>query len=452
MAPVLVLVAAALAEDPAALVYDYRGPTGEGSRTAAEIVDLVRAAPREAHLVRGPGAPDWRPWNEVPELALVWIRRVPGAAPTPAPAEPVPEDPPPLGAGETPPRNAPPPDVGHAVPVAPPPRPAVRVGGDVRLDLLAADLEALDDPTAAASLGFVVSRARPVFDVALGGWFSGRLAVEARQDPSALVVTATDVVGFGGGWTLEGREVWLAAAYGGDFRQTVRVGLQAPAFGVRETYEERYPFAGEARADYARQLGLIPEEDLGLGWRGALRERLVFDLQVLNGTGGASLDTNVGKDLVSRAALDVGPVTASASGLYGARGLDSAGHQAQGALAVDVHGPNQRVLLEGLLGTTTEDGLDTLYSGYAVSGAWDVPVTSAALRHVSVVARASFFDPVAGLEAPDAEWRYGAGGWLAWNVLPGHTVRTGATWHAHVPQDADLPIEHELVAEAAWRF
>ncbi|MFN7142622.1 MAG: hypothetical protein ACK4YP_02520, partial [Myxococcota bacterium] len=106
----VLIVPAVYAADPAALVYEYRGPSGEGEKTAAEVVALVRAEPRAEHLVRGPGARDWTPWNQVPELAQAWIQAD-------------------HGAGGKPPRNAPPvPAEGEAptdpLPVAEPADPA----------------------------------------------------------------------------------------------------------------------------------------------------------------------------------------------------------------------------------------------------------------------------------------------------------------------------------------
>jgi hypothetical protein len=465
MSLLLAFVAFAAAADPSQ-VYAYRGPTAEGDRTAAEIVELVRAAPSATHLVRGEGAPDWLPWNQVPALAEVWMAGAPAPGKTSSPG-----DVPAPGAGGEPPRNAPPSDTvrpapgagrtsaPHAARSAPAPIVAapvgsVRVGGDVRIDLLVPDLERLGAAGDPAPSTFVVSRARPILDVALGEWLTGRLAVEVRQDETSSTYTglgtSVDVRDWADGWAIQGREIWLGAHGGEQLRHEVRVGLQEPAFGVRDTYEDTYPFAGEARADFGRRTGLIPEEDLGVGWRGEL-DAFAFDVQVLNGSGPV-IDQNGGKDFVARVAYTKGILAISASGLVGARGPLSTGNQAQGALTVQVAGDHQRVLVEALAGATTEDRLDTLYSGAAVHGAWDVPLAKGALESVSVVGRAQYYDPVAGWDAPDGWFAYAGGLWVNWGVLPGQGVRTGATWEMYVPQDALLPIEHDVVAEVAWVF
>ncbi len=466
MSIVLALVVSALAVDPASLEYEYRGPSGEGTRTGAEIVALVRAAPRAEHLVKGAADNDWRPWNQVPELARLWLESDHGAGGAP------PQRPPDVEEGEAGAEPAPVPTATPAdaepdeAPEAPKiaeggskasPRAAVRVGGDVRIGFVASNLERLGAAGDPPPAGFVVSRARPIVDVSLGEWLAGRVAVEVRQDDATTTYADTglsfDVRDWAEGWSIQGREIWLAARAGTTFRHEVRVGLQEPAFGVRETYEDDYPFAGEARADLARRTGLIPEEDLGIGWRGALGDTWAFDVQVLNGSGGTRLDQNAGKDFVARVAASPGDlVTVSASGLLGARGEDASGNQAQGELALEVRGARQRVLIEGIVGATTEDRLDTFFSAAAASGAWDFPVESTALSEVTLVGRVQYYDPVAGWDAPDGWWAYGAGAWAGWQVLPEQRVRTGATWQSYVPQDSALPIEHEVVAEVVWQF
>ncbi len=49
--------------------YSYSGPTGQGEYTAAEIVELVSAQPDAQHYLWKNGWTDWKPWNEVAEIA-----------------------------------------------------------------------------------------------------------------------------------------------------------------------------------------------------------------------------------------------------------------------------------------------------------------------------------------------------------------------------------------------
>lgn len=496
--------------DAAVFRYEYRGPEASGEYTVDDLLALIRAAPAGVHEVRGgPDAEDWTPWNKVPTLAMAWLapqgvtvyhyargagepERLTGpeiaarvksspdaehlvwktgmtawtdARSVPTLALLMGTAPPPLPATIAPPAR--PPVAPVAVAPPPPPAPApvaassplhVAVGGDVRIDLTGAHLERLGGGAAgSAAIGFNVSRARPVIDAALGDWFSGRLAVEFRQDDGTTAYTSTgltlDVQDWAAGWSVQGREIYLQADIGGALRQRVRIGLQEPAFGAREAYEARYPFAGESRADLGRRTGLLADEDLGVGWRGELDDRWAFDVQLLNGSGGASLDQNNGKDFLARAAATpVDALTVSLSGLYGARGLDGTGAQAQAALTVEVTGTNQRLLVEGLAGTTTEDRLDTVYMGAAASGAWRFPVARGPVDYVEAVGRFQFYDPVAGFDQPDAWWAPAAGAWIGWDVHPAHVVRLGATWEMYVPQDSLLPVEHDVVAEAAWVF
>ncbi len=448
---------------PASVVYSYRGPAVEGDYTVEEILAFVRTAPRGKHEVMGHEVSGWTPWNQVPTLALAWLNGAPAPARATPTATPSAEAPPAedVPAVEAPPEAAPAegiplPAASNAVPtavVSP-----VTVGGDVRIDFNATNLERLGSTAdGAAALGFNVSRARPIVDVRLGRWFSGRLAVEFRQDDSSVTYAENgppfDVKNWASGWSIQGREVYLQAAGGDSFRHRLRVGLQEPAFGVRDAYEHTYRFAGEGRADLARREGLVPDEDLGVGWRGEIDDRWAFDVQLLNGSGGTTLDPNNGKDVIARVSaspLDV--LTVSVSGLYGSRGGDGEGEQAQAEVTLEVHGPSQRLLLEGLLGTTSEDRLDTLYSGAAASGAWTFPVDSPVLDSFEIVGRFQFFDPVFGLDAPDAWWAPAAGAWLGWDVDAGHVVRVGATWEMFVPQDSLLPVTHDVIAEAAWSF
>ncbi|MDP2304872.1 MAG: hypothetical protein Q8P18_02470 [Pseudomonadota bacterium] len=455
------------------VVYDYRGPDLSGEYTVAEILALVRASPSALHEVRGADAREWTPWNHVPTLALAWINGAPSADPSAAHAGTQPAPPPgtPPEPAATPPapmvRSAPLPEAPRALGASSVARPSVTLGGDVRIDFTAANLERLgSELDGAAAAGFNVSRARPILDVRLGRAFYGRMAIEFRQDDHTTSYTNTgitfDVADWAGGWSVQGREVYLGASFGGStdgaaaenaLRHDVRVGLQEPAFGVRDTYEERYVFAGEGRADLARREGLIPDEDLGVGWHGELGKRWAFDVQLLNGSGGASLDQNNGKDLIARvSAAPIDLLAVSVSGLYGARALDGSGEQAQVELAVEVRGPSQRLLIEGIVGTTTEDRLDTFYSAASASGAWVFPVKGALLESVELVGRFQFVDPVAGFDLPDARWSPAAGGWLNWAVAPAHVVRLGATWEMNVPQDSLLPVAHDVVAEAAWAF
>ena len=58
---------------PVATLYEYRGPMGEGTWSAEEIAALVRLAPTGNHEVRGPGVPDWTPWNQAPAIASAWL-------------------------------------------------------------------------------------------------------------------------------------------------------------------------------------------------------------------------------------------------------------------------------------------------------------------------------------------------------------------------------------------
>lgn len=492
-------------DEPAAVLYEYRGPDETGTWSADEIVALVRLHPTATHEVRGPGVPDWTPWTQAAPIAAAWLG--PGAertwqyaegdaaiplrtaavvdrihaAPDQAhlvwrpgmtdwadartlpsfrgplteearPAEPAPEPVTPVAPPKKPVEPKP---IVEALGLA---RPAVHVGGDIRFDLVAADLQALgQDGQDAPAAGFRVSRVRPILDVDLGTVFSSRVAIEVGQDDSSTTYgdagLEVDVTDWARGWYLTGREVWLQAEGGDKAHHRLRIGLQEPAFGSRDTYEEEFPFAGESRADFGRAEGYIPEEDLGVGWRGEFGSMWAIDLQALNGAGGEAFDDNDGKDFIARITASPGTFARiGVSGLFGSRREDSTGQQAQGALTIDLHGPHQRLLLEGLAGSTTEDRIETVYSGFRASGAWSIPANSTVLSSLDVLARFSFADPVWGMDAPDAHWGPAAGLWLAWKVGEEQDVRTGATWEMYVPQDAAIDVEHDVVVEAAWRF
>jgi hypothetical protein len=529
-------------------VYEYRGPDGSGAWPVDELLALVRAHPSTTFEVRGPGAPQWTAWNQVPALAMGWLEPQGNPVYTYWPGEGEPVS---LGAADLAARVHATPGGTHLVwkpglsgwtdaealpslqpalanaghggtaPVSPtgaheaashdggshdametgadhassdagphasgsPEMPSahpdgapdctatdcpmckaqaapsglhVTLGGDVRLGATADHLERLSaSGEGAPSAGFVVSRARPIVDVALGKWLAGRVAIEFGQDDSTVTLgagdAAVDLKSWAAGWSVQGREIFLEAHAGTTFHHRFRLGLQESAFGVRDRYERDYAFAGTTgRKDLARRAGLVPDEDLGIGWRGEAGDELAFDLQLLNGSGGTTLDDNTGKDLVARVeASPVKAVRGFLSAEYGARGPTSDGNQLQGELAVEVRGAAQRLMLEGLVGSTTEDPLDTWFSGVSATGEWDVPVHGDALTSVDLVGRFQFFDPVAGLDTPDAWWTYDAGLWADWKVYPGQNVRTGVTWEMYTPQDLDLPATQTVVAEAAWRF
>jgi hypothetical protein len=294
-------------------------------------------------------------------------------------------------------------------------------------------------------------------DVSLGTVFSSRVAFEIGQDDSTTTYgdagLTVDVDDWARGWYLTGREVWLQAEGGTTIHHRLRVGLQEPTFAARDTYEQEYPFAGDARADFGRAEGFIPEEDLGVAWRGEIGETWAIDLQALNGSGGEAFDDNDGKDFIARITASPGSFARiGVSGLFGSRREDSTGQQAQGAVTIDLHGPHQRLLLEGVAGSTTEDRVETVYSGFRASGAWVVPSKSQVLSSLDLVARFSFADPVWGMDAPDAHWGPAAALWLAWRGRPDQDIRTGATWEMYVPQDSAEAVEHNVYVEAAWRF
>lgn len=431
------------AQEAAALVWEYEGPGGARLASTPEIIAAVLAAPRAEHRVRGNGVDEFTPWQQVPVLAEAWMMTKSGAAAPPEVAAPAPEP----GAAPEPTAAPTPAPLPADAPAAPPAtvRPAVRVGADVRVGFSAADLQlagTATGPTAA----FGVSRARPIVD-AQAGMVSARVAIEARLAVGVPTFLATGSAAY---WDVSGREVWVALSGGQTFRHTVTLGLQEPAFGVRRTFEERYPFAGDARADLARKRAILHDEDIGLGWSGR-SERWAFDVQLMNGSG-ATIDANTGKDAIVRIeGSPVDAVTFSASGLFGARGDDGSEQQITGELSLELSGAHQRVLLEGLVGTLSQDHLGAIGYGGGATAAWDIPLVGA-VEALSLVGRGSYIDPVFGLDAPDAWWGFGGGGWVAWRALADHPLRTGVTWEMDIPQDSRLPISHDLEVEAVWVF
>ncbi len=445
-------------------VYLWWGGEGDPvALSAAGVASRMRASPTGTHRVWKPGLAEWTDPRTLPSLQREFAA-IPASADTDAP----PTSPPVNGTSPAPRASAPESTPEHA------PEPVPKTGAgcatglkasfgaDVRIDFAANDLGQLGEP-AGVPAGFVVSRVRPRLDVALGPSLSGRASFELAQDDATTAYSSTgitlNVADWAGGWSLRGREIYLEARAGTAIRHRVRVGAQEPAFGVRDSYEQDYPFAGaEQRTDLARREGLLPDDDIGIGWHAAIGDRWETDLQFLNGTGAGSLDANLGKDLVARVvATPIDTVRVGLSGLYGARGALSDGQQLQGELSVEIAGTHQRILLEGVAGATTEDRLGTVFTAAGATGRWDIPLKNGWLNQLLLVGRAYYHDPVLGFDQPDGWWAPGVGLWLEWDVFPAHAapgaaVRTGATWEMSVPQDLAARVKHNLVAEAAWSF
>jgi hypothetical protein len=394
----------------------------------------------------------------------------PGAVATAAPPPGAPPGPPPPGspgAGNEPPYGMPPGAMGPGMPPGPPPngapppgRPGVDVGAEVRINFAAENLESLgEDGSPVAS--FVISRLRPRFGVQLNDHLRGVALVEIHQDGAVddytVGSTTIEIPRYASGWSIQGREIYAEATFGEKIRHRIRWGIQKPAFGVRDRFDspDNYYLGGSsAYKDVERRAGVILEEDGGLGYRVAgANDRWSADLQVLNGAGTSALDDNNGKDIVVRGSgSPVKWATIEASVLRGSRGENT--DEKLLAMSVDgeVRGPHQRLLGELVLGRTEEGG-EREFNGGMVAGAWDFPLPKAkVLDHLTLVGRYMGFDPVSGTDYPDAWWAAAGAAMLYWNTHPGQTLSTGLTWETYIPQNSELPINHSLVAQVAFKF
>lgn len=469
----------AIARAMAPATWTYAGPDGRTEVLGADaIAARVRAAPGP-HLVWRAGMPDWKRPADVPELARA-LASSPPPLPTNGPPPLPTSAPPPLPTTlpTTPPTTPPPPPpvASPTAPVTPtasaPAAPAASpaspldVGIEVRANLAADHLESAGDDEAAdpTTFGLEIVRVRPRMDLALGRHARSKVTFDLHQDGAVTEVDATsgtvEVPHYADGWTIQGREIWVEASGGQKVKHRLRYGLQKPAFGVRDRYDDHanYHLPGDEQTlDLERRAGVTFSEDAGLGYR-AEGGKWAADVQVLNGAGYKALDDNTSKDVILRVeGRPVGWANVAGFAQRGDRGADGSLQLTQYGLSAEVRGQRQRLVAEAFLGDSEVGGAHEFAGGMA-TGAWDLPAP-APLDQVTVLARVMAFDPDLGddglkstpAEYPDAWWSPAGSVAAYWQTGGKDLLLTGLTWESWVPQDANLPVSHALVIQAAWK-
>lgn len=462
----LLLVASAFAASPTQ--YHYKGPKDVCFCDVQRIVADIQADPTGDHMVWIEGWSSWKSWKDVPDLvaAVGGQTTLPAETPPPAPTATREELAPAPPRTDEPPRPAPGPrreDGPRLDGGAPPPGPIdphagdlhlghfVTVGADARAELAWDDMQ--DEDSIAT---FRLRWLKPHVDATLADWADANATLSLRSAPVDLAEgEEEDVTEYEGAPVdLSVDEAWLEV-HGrlvGSLRQRFRIGVQAPLLGTVDHYEHTYFFGGtEAWEPLELRAGLVPYRDIGFTYAIG-GEAWEVAGQATNG--GATLDTNGGKDFSGRITVHGGQyVDVSASALYGARAANSQASVLVGVLAIEPHYKWIHADLEAIFGRDSEHDTLTNPVGFSVVPGVALPLKGV-VRTVDLDAYYHWYDPsfadTDGLV--DRWWAYGGALGVHWAVLPKNDFYTTLTVEQYTPEDLALPVSTNAALTWGWSF
>jgi hypothetical protein len=368
----------------------------------------------------------------------------------PAPEPKVPEEP--ARSPEVPEEPAPEPAVEpSAMPVEPapetvaappPPSPAAELAvlatprGELRFGFVGDQLEELDG---AGGLAFQVTRARVGSEFRLAPWAKALVQVD--------IIQTTDK-----GTGIDGWKVTLPLAYveanTGDqakVEQTVTVGVQKTLFGFRSYYELETGWFiphPEAFKDLGRRSGLIQAFDLGVMWDGRVGPATLA-LQVTNGGGWNSVETDLGKQGIARIQLDpIEAVSLTATALINQTSDRSDTTVVAGQLGAHVQVGPASLLVEGLGGRSWQPAVQTDFAGFAAALKLSLPLPLEALEQFAPVFALQRWDPALGRNDGQAWTAIQAGATVIWQTDERVSVWTGLGWESRINEDTENPVAH----------
>ena len=414
--------------------------------TTAEIAERIKANPGGRHLVWKAGMTDWTSAADLPAFASATSAAAPPPPPTRTPPPPPVAAPPPAPTTKAPTTKATPSaEPGHAAP-------AFQVGADVRSSFAVNDLGYPETPP---TITFELNRFRPFIAGSVGDNWSAVVSVELTQNDA--MVDTNGKVTKPSTWSILPDEAYAQGGFTtGKVDHYVRVGAQHTVFGARDYFDgyDGYYVGGKGSQDLPRLFGALYGEDLGLRWHSGIEGKFGVDVQVTNGEGIASTDTDGAIDILAR--VEARPI--KYVGLWGSfmtGGRDSVGGLASLTLADFgaelAYGP-ARVYGEVLLGALGNVDFNYPVFGALGAAAVDIPLSPPALDHLGLVARYAGYDPIQGNEVPDASYAIAGGANLFWNAGEARTALTGVQFETTIPQSLDLPITHDVTLQFAAKF
>jgi hypothetical protein len=271
-------------------------------------------------------------------------------------------------------------------------------------------------------------------------------------------VTVLDAAG---GWTPLVKDLYVDGKAG---MHRIRVGVQKPIFSTMDRYDDynAYFLGGlDAHKALAWRMGIVPSRDLGARWSVAPSSSFSVDLQVSNGTGERALENNPGKDLSGRVVLEPHElVRIEGSVLHGARGALGKDSLSAFALAAELRTRGPRLIAEALMGNAMLQETAHGFMGVSITGAWPIEIPGERIDHLVILGRYMTGDP----DTRDGEGDDFASGVDAWGMgnlatqlywkttRPEQTLLSGLSYEVLVPQNAEIPVGHGLVAQLAWKF
>lgn len=518
--PMLILLTPAhAATAEASETYRYAGPAGESEQTVEGIVAAVLAAPDGRHFVWQPGWPNWKSWEEVPAIQaavekakappapaatptgtwsysdggapmqldaaailqrvqadpsgrhLVWKAGmtdwVPAstlpefavtAAPPPPPPVTTPPPPPPVTTAPPPPKphGGPPPEGGRGGGKGGMGPMRFKAGGEVRTSFAVNDIGVPDE---APAIGLEMNRLRPYVKGELGEHWSTKISLDVKQ--GSVSVAEDGSVTRPTSWGVVAHDAYVQGAFTtGKLEHALRVGAQETTFGARDYFDkyDGYYVGGHGYKDLPRLFGTMYGEDLGVSWHTGMGDTFGVDLQLTNGEGVESPDSDGALDFMARVeARPVKYVGVWGSFMTGGReteagiasltladvGLEGR-YDADSGLGVRAYGE----LLIGALGNAEFN-----YPIFGALGAvaLDVPM-SGVVDHLGIVGRYAGYDPVKGNELPDGTYSAAGAANLFWDAGEKNIAMTGLQWEMTIPQLVDLPITNDLTLQFAAKF
>jgi hypothetical protein len=332
--------------------------------------------------------------------------------------------------------------------------PSVQAGGEVRVDLVGMRLDRLHpDVDEAPELAFRQTRGFMRLDADLPPRFSARLQIDVSQSFATTVWPGGQrVATYADTYRLRMMDAYVDADLSGAGR--LRMGMQLPMFGNVDTFvgtQSLYMVGNPQFQDAVRQAGLLPNRTLGVRWDRNLGQRFLVSAQVANAVGHTEREPGLSKTASVRVrAVPIPGLGISASGLVGPGEGETTRVLWSGL--VDGQMRNTHLLGEAYGG----QGLGQRELGAQAALGQDVWIERAdAIDRLNFVGRAMWFDPDLDTDLDHRLTLVGGANVFfaaesAGPIKP--VIMAGVSYQVLVPQDVDLPIEHEAVAELRVMF
>lgn len=327
------------------------------------------------------------------------------------------------------------------------PKVQVTPRGEVRLDLLATELETagseiLGDP----ELAFMLERGFFGADVAYGSRVTALVLLDVSQNFSTEVQPGGSIgTRFENTTSVRMMDAWLQTE---TKVGQLRFGQQFVAFGNVDSFagnRDLYIPGPTSFQDGPRRMGVLPNRVLGATWKAQVGH-FTTTAQVASAASAHAIEEEFGKNASLRVAY----------------GLPEQGfHLALSGLAGPGDGAGTRVMYDALanwsLGRNHAyleffggQGLGPEHMGAVASYAHDIPLGNPHLSHLNLVGRGSWFDQDTSDENTDLVIEAASNLW--WGPFDGGAVMTGFGWKTLVPSDIELPIEHSGTLQFRFHF